>query len=92
MSILMLELEKGRDRLATYDMFSFPSIFRVLEWAPRLIEPPTPPTLRHIEHRQSWYATGVLDWTLNFTAPQWQLPLSSTGMMVSREVAWAYRR
>jgi len=33
-------------------------------------------------HKQSRYSTGVLDWTVKATAPQWQLPSSSTGMMI----------
>jgi len=28
----------------------------------------------------TWYGTGVLDCTANLTAPQWQLPFSSTGI------------
>jgi hypothetical protein len=28
----------------------------------------------------TWYGEGVLDITENLTAPQWQLPLSSTGI------------
>lgn len=34
-------------------IFSFPSTFKVLLWPPRLIDPPTPPTLRQMEHKQS---------------------------------------
>lgn len=30
----------------------------------------------------TWYGTGVLDSTENLTAPQWQLPFSSIGMVV----------
>ena len=66
-----------------HEMSALPLVIcSVCACAPRLTEPPVPPTLRQIEHMQSWYGTGVLDWTVKATAPQWQLPLSSTGMTV----------
>jgi hypothetical protein len=34
----------------------------------------------------TWYGEGVLDITENLTAPQWQLPLSSTGISTTRGV------
>ena len=65
----------------THEMSALPLVIcSVCAYAPRLTEPPVPPTLRQMEHTQSWYGTGVLDWTVKATAPQWQLPLSSTGM------------
>ena len=67
----------------THEMSALPLVIcSVCACAPRLTEPPVPPTLRQIEHTQSWYGTGVLDWTVKATAPQWQLPLSSTGMIL----------
>ena len=64
-----------------HEMSALPLVIcSVCACAPRLTEPPVPPTLRQMEHTQSWYGTGVLDWTVKATAPQWQLPLSSTGM------------
>jgi len=35
--------------------------------------------------KNTWYGTGVLDWTENFTEPQWQLPLSSTGIVLVKD-------
>lgn len=66
----------------THEMFSFPSILRVFDKAPRLIEPLAPPTFLQIEHWQSANGTGVLESTLKRTAPQWQLPFRFTGMVV----------
>lgn len=40
---------------ATHPICSLPwVIFKVLEYAPRLIDPPTPPTLRHMEHTHNF--------------------------------------
>jgi hypothetical protein len=39
----------------THPTFSFPSTFKVLLCAPKLMEPPTPPTLRQMEHRHNYH-------------------------------------
>jgi|SRR5712671_7824191 len=51
--------EKGE---ITHEMCSFPlTIWSVSACAPRLIDPPAPPTFRQMEHWQSKNGTGVLD-------------------------------
>lgn len=51
-----------------------------------------PKTLKHIQTGEwlepTWYGMGVLDSTVNRTAPQWQLPLSSIGIAVTTMGGW----